>query len=224
MGSRIPYMILFMILLAPLGIIAVGQGQIQPPVAMEIKGKTTSTIDDKGVATVEMTLEFSTSAFIKFKQAYNPLSTFVRELSPRSMPQQIEELSINLDEANNRLIAKYKVIGAAVYMGAGKWVLHVGDPKSLTLSATNGNTFVFTNAEAVGSGYKIIETITINLPPDAKNPKYDDGEGTITYELPIEGSGPGGVVLRYLGLALAGIGVVTIASTILMSRRLQPSQ
>ncbi len=223
MRRELVFAVLIILTVSMLGYHALAQ--IEPPSVFEIKGQTKMRIDESGVASVEEVLEFSASAFVNFKQTYNPLSTFVRELSPRSMPIQIDNLTINLDEANNKLTAKYKILGASVYMGGGKWMLKVGDPKKLTLSTSNGNTFVFTNAYAVGSNYKIMETITIELPQGAKNPTYDEDEGVITYELPL-GSGPssGSGALKYLGYALTGVGVIIIVASVIVSRKVSVTE
>lgn len=195
----------------------VAGAQIEPPVQYEIKGSTKIVVNETGIALVGEEIKFSAVAFKQFRQMYNPLSTFVREITPRNMPQQIEDLKIDLDEANNRLTATYKVLGMAEYLGGGKWVLRLGDPKQLTLSTQNGNTFVFTNTYAAGAGVKIIETITVELPEAAKNPAYLEDEGAITYQLPLDTGGQ--VSLRYLGMGLAAAGAAIIGLSLLQSRR-----
>ncbi|MCE4601986.1 MAG: hypothetical protein F7C08_00115 [Desulfurococcales archaeon] len=191
--------------------------QIEPPVQLEVKGNTKIVINEVGTASVEEEIKFSASAFNQFRQMYNPLSTFVRDLAPRNMPIQIEELQVNLDEANNKLTATYKILGMAKYMGGDKWVVKLGDPKDITLSTQNDNTFVFTNTFAAGAGIKLMETVTVVLPPGAENPTYQEDEGTIIYYLPLEGQD--GEQIKYLGLGLAAAGAAIIVISLVQSRR-----
>ncbi len=207
--------ILAALILAGLPLLAVAQ--IEPPVELEVKGSTKIVIDETGTASVDEEIKFSASAFNQFRQMYNPLSTFVRDMAPRNMPIQIEELQVNLDEANNKLTASYKILGMATYIGGDKWVIKLGDPKDLTLSAQNGNTFVFTNTYAAGTGVRIMETVTVVLPQGAENPSYQEDEGTITYYLPLET--PAGGQVKYLGLGLAAAGAAIIGISLVQSRR-----
>jgi len=185
--------------------------QIQPPTVFEIEGVTTIDVLENGVADVKEEIKFSAQAFVAFKQTYNPISTFVRELRPRTSPTQIENLSINLDEANNKLTLKYTLLGAAVYKGNGLWELEVAEPgEKLTLSTQHGNTLVFTRVYAAGGEYRIMETLTINLPAKAESIRYDADEGKISYRLDVN-TGASNNNMLYTGIALILVGGVVIA-------------
>jgi len=184
---------------------------VQPPTVYEIQGVRTINVLDTGVAEVKEEIKFSAQAYIAFKRNYNPLSTFVRELEPRTNPVQIENLSINVDDANNKLTATYTLLGAAVYKGNGLWEIDVAEPGGkLTLTAQHGNTLVFANVYGVGEDYKLMETVTVNLPAGAKNVKYREDEGKITYELSVS-TGASNDSMLYAGIALSIIGGAMIA-------------
>jgi len=184
--------------------------QIQPPTVFQIDGVATIDVLDNGIADVKEEIKFSAQAFMAFKQVYNPISTFVRELRPRTSPTQIENLSINLDEANNKLELKYTLLGAAVYKGNGLWELEIAEPgEKLTLSTQHGNTLVFTRVYAAGEEYRIMETLTVNLPAKAENIRYDEDEGKISYKLDVN-AGASNNNMLYAGIALILIGGVVI--------------
>jgi len=189
----------------------VSHAQIQPITVFEIQGVRTINVLDTGVAEVKEEIKFSAQAYIAFKRVYNPLSTFVRELEPRTNPVQIENLSINVDDANNKLTATYTLLGAAVYKGNGVWEIEIAEPgEKLTLTAQHGNTLVFANVYGAGEDYKIMETVTVNLPAGAKNVKYREDEGKITYELSVS-TGASNDSMLYAGIALSIIGGAMIA-------------
>ncbi len=209
---RITVALLLALVLAPLVVGLGARAQIQPPTTIDIQGSRKITVYSNGTAMVEEEIKFSAEAFIRFKQAYNPISTFVRELGPRSSPYQITGLSISLDEANNKLVAKYKMLGAAVYKGNGKWELRIAEPgESVTLSHKTDREAVLTLVYAAGEGFRVMETITVNLPQGASNPKLNPDQGTLEYTLNPDtgkntvkiagmGSLAGGAALLALGL------------------------
>ncbi|MEB3773218.1 MAG: hypothetical protein GSR82_06015 [Desulfurococcales archaeon] len=185
--------------------------QIKPPVVETVNSVKTVTIDKTGNALVNEKLKLSASVFVKFKQTYNPLSTLVRELEPRNTPTQVENISIKVDEANNKILMKYKLLGAAVYQGNNQWEVKIGEPSmKITLSSHDDNKFVFTYVEAAGYDYQIMQTVTVIIPKDAKNPQYHEDEGTLTYNLQPPGTGEGGNYLKIIGGGIAALGFIAI--------------
>ncbi len=185
----------------------VANAQIKPLSVFEVNGKRVINITDTGNAHVKEEIKFSAQAYIAFKKIYNPISTFIRELEPKASPTQIENLTIKLDDASNKLTAKYDLLGKAIYKGNGEWEVKIAEPgDKLQLTSQNGNTLIFTNIHAVGEDYKIMETITVNLPSKAKHPVYHEDEGTITYTLSIKTQKS--VSLKYAGLGLIILGIV----------------
>jgi len=206
LGVALPAALLLLALFA-----SVSHAQIQPPTVFEIEGVRVLNVSDTGMASVREEIKFSAQAFTLFRQIYNPLSTFVRELEPRTIPEQIENLDIKLDEANNKLTATYTLLGAAVYKGNGVWELRIAEQsEKLTLSAQHGNTLVFTHVYGAGWDYRIVETLTVNLPAKAQSIKYDEDEKKITYVLNVS-TGTSSGSARYAGVALIAIGGVMLA-------------
>jgi len=208
------------ILLSIAFISAVSHSQIQPPTVYEIQSTRNIDVSETGTANVREEVKFSTQAFIVFKEEYNPMSTFVRDLEPRTSPAQIENLNINVDEANNKLTITYTLLGGAVYVGNGLWEIKIARPgEKLTLSSQHGNTRVFTHVYAAGSSYRIMETITVNLPAKAENIRYDDDEGKITYKLDVNNRM--NEYMLYAGIALAVVGGVLMIMPHIMKGRKQ---
>jgi len=208
LGIALPMILLFIAIVS-----AVSHAQVQPPTVFEIEGVTTLNVLDNGIAYVREEIKFSAQAYIAFKRVYNPISTFVRELRPRAAPEQIENLSISLDEANNKLTATYTLLGAAVYKGNGLWELAIAKPgEKLTLTTQHGNTLVFTHVYGAGEDYKIMETLTVNLPAKAENIRYDTDEGKISYKLNVDiNTGMfNNSNMLYAGIALMLIGGVVM--------------
>ena len=198
-------------------------GQIEPPSTLDVQGRRTVTVYSNGTALVEEEISFSAEAFVRFKQAYNPISTFVRELEPRSSPYQITGLSISLDEANNRLTARYKLLGAAVYKGDGRWWLRVAEPgESVTLSHAGEREAVLTIVYAAGEGFRVMETVNVKLPEGASNPQLHQDSGVLEYTMPMKAGTVQGLA-RIAGIGLAAAGAVIIALGVAGSRRAPPS-
>ncbi len=196
--------------------------QIQPPTKLEIQGSTSITVFPNGNARVVEEMKMSTEAFTRFKKVYDPLSTLIRDLKPRSSPTQITNIKVNVDEASNTINITYDQLGAAQYLGNGKWFLPIEAPREgkVTLSSINGNTIVLTKVYALGYAYDIIETVTVKLPQDATNPRYDEDSGGIVYEMPLPGDGQHNTLIpRAAGAALILAGAVAAAWPILASRR-----
>jgi hypothetical protein len=210
-------------LLALLAVIVVAShvamAQIQPPTTIEVNGHGSVTLLANGNALVTEDIKFSAEAYKAFKEAYNPISTFIRELEPRSSPTQIENLSASLDDANNRFRASYILLGFATYKGGGTWEAHIAEPgEHVSLTSKSGDTLVFTNIYAAGTDYRIVETITVKLPRGASNPVYHEDEGVLTYTLNPQEGGNGGA-LKVAGSGIAAVGAIIAAAGFILPRR-----
>ncbi len=158
--------------------------QVETPVVYEMDDKATYTILENGDAQVKEIISLSASGFIEFKKQYPMLSMLTRLFKPKNMPIQIENLKIDVDEANNKIIATYIIKGASVNK-KNYWELIVaGEGEKVTLSAQIGNMLVFTFTGPVGTGFRIIITSTVMLPSDAKNIIFDESTNKIRYEMP----------------------------------------
>jgi hypothetical protein len=208
MRSQLYIAIIPLLIIGLASITIASVAQVQPPTVITVNSVKTITLDDKGNAMVTEKIKMSAEAFVRFKEIYNPLSTLVRELEPRNSPTQLENVSIKVDEANNAIIAIYRVLGAVTYQGNNLWQYRVSEEGSkLTLSSHDGNKFVFTNVIAKGYDYQLMETITVILPKNAKNPKFHEDEGVLTYQLQPPGTGSNTNMVRLAGIGLAIIGV-----------------
>ncbi len=169
-------------LLLAAALAAAASAQIQPPTVYEVNGVGTYRVLPNGDIEVKEVISFSTSAFVSFKQRFSPLSTLVRELSPRSMPVEIRGLHVELDEANNRLVATYRLRGAAVYRGDGVWEIRVASPgEKLTATTVEDDRIVLVRVYGVGPDLRVMETMTYLLPSGAREPSYSPETGTIRY-------------------------------------------
>lgn len=156
--------------------------QVQPPVVLEINDKSSMTILPNGNAQVKEEISMSLAAFTKFKAYYNPLGMLTRELKSHRMDLELTNVSISVDEANNRVIVTYTALGAAVNK-KDYWELKVASEKEkVTLSAQTGNVLVFTFVKAVTSDIRWIMTVTVTLPQEAKNIRFIGETNTLRYE------------------------------------------
>jgi hypothetical protein len=197
--------------------------QVQPLTVLELEDKATYNIAENGDAYVEEVISMSATAFVSFKQQYPMLSMLTRLFKSKRTDVEITNLNIQVDEANNRIIAKYIIKGAAVYK-KDYWELKIASEKQkVTLSAQTGNTLVFTFAGAVTTDTRMIITSTINLPKEAKNIKFISDTNTLRYEYtPPTASGlsmAGNPIFLVLGLVLA---IFAIANMVLPMRKTAP--
>ncbi|MEM0235338.1 hypothetical protein [Thermofilum sp.] len=198
--------------------------QVQPLTVLELEDKATYNIAENGDAYVEEVISMSATAFASFKQQYPMLSMLTRLFKSKRTDVEITNLNIQVDEANNRIIAKYVIKGAAVYK-KDYWEMKIASEKQkVTLSAQTGNTLVFTYAGAVTTDTRMIITSTINLPKEAKNIKFISDTNTLRYEYtPPTASGlsmAGNPIFLVLGLVLA---IFAIANMVLPMRKTAPT-
>ena len=212
-------------LLLAAAILAEAQQPLQPQVQTTIDGSIEAYIEPSGVARVKAVYSMSASAYAKFKQAYNPISTFIRQFNWGSTPTQLEDVEVKADDANNRVTMSYRQLGAAVYLGGSRWKVEVGGDEPGTpkpkLVATKGNTLILTKVYAASAGLYITETLTLHLPKGAKNIQYKPEEAAVYYTYPLPGE-RSGAPLRLAGAAIAAAGAALIALPIAATRRRTP--
>jgi hypothetical protein len=197
--------------------------QVQPLAVLELEDKATYNIAENGDAYVEEVISMSATAFVSFKQQYPMLSMLTRLFKSKRTDVEITNLNIQVDEANNRIIAKYVVKGAAVYK-KDYWEIKIASEKQkVTLSAQTGNTLVFTYAGMVTTDTRMIITSTINLPKEATNIKFMSDTNTLRYEYtPPTASGlsmAGNPIVLVIGIVLA---ILAIANMVLPIRKAAP--
>jgi hypothetical protein len=198
--------------------------QVQPIAVLEIEDKATNNIAENGDAYVEEVISMSATAFASFRQQYPMLSMLTRLFKSKRTDVEITNLNIQVDEANNRIIAKYIIKGAAVYK-KDYWEMKIASEKQkVTLSAQTGNILVFTYAGMVTTDTRMIITSTINLPKEATNIKFMSDTNTLRYEYtPATASGlsmAGNPMFLVLGVVLA---IFAIANIVLPTRKTTPT-
>lgn len=189
-----------------------------PLVAAEIKieeykidGTMKVRIDGAGNAHVMETWKFTPNLYLQMKQAYPTTYMLKREFENKRADVEYENMKIEWDDSNNQLKATYTILGAAINRGS-YWEYTVGEG-DLTLSSTSGNVVVLTAVQPLFNGQgRLVETITVELPEDAKNVRFEDG--LIKYELP-EKSNDG----KTLYLLLAVVSLVGLVAVNLPLRR-----
>jgi len=187
--------------------------QTQPPTIYEMEDKSTMVVLENGNAQVEEVISLSAAAFRVFKQRFPMLSMYARLFKPTNMPIQIENLNIDVDEANNKITATYTIKGASVNKGDYWEVTVAPEDQKVTLSAQSGNSLVFTFIGQVTQEFRQIVTVTVNLPTDAENIKFDVDTNKTSYELPQKkatmiGGNPMFLAVAAICLALAALNQV----------------
>lgn len=160
--------------------------QIQSVNVMEIHDRSESIILKNGDAQIKEVISMSASAYVSFKQRYPVLSMFTRIFKPTNMPTQIENLNFKLDEGNNQFTADYIMRGVAVNKG-DYWEIKSSAAESggkITLASQNDNVLVFSSSGSSEIGIKMITTLTLRLPRQARDIKFDEPAAKITYKMP----------------------------------------
>jgi hypothetical protein len=171
----------------------------------KIDGAMKVSIDESGNAHVTETWKFTPNLYLQMKQAYPTTYMLKREFENKRADVEYKGMKIEWDDSNNRIRATYTVLGAAVNKGS-HWEYRP-EEGDLTLSSANGNIIVLTAVEPIFGGEgRLVETITVELPKDAKNVRFE--EGVIKYELP--GKSSGGKTPYLLLATVSIIGLVAV--------------
>ncbi|ASJ03729.1 hypothetical protein A3L09_05125 [Thermococcus profundus] len=177
----------------------------------KIDGTMKVSIDNAGNAHVTEVWKFTPNLYLQMKQAYPTTYMLKREFENKRADVEYKDMKIEWDDSNNQLKSTYTVLGAAV--NKGSYWEYKPEEGDLTLSSTNGNVVVLTAAQPIfGGDGRLIETITVELPKEAKNVRFENG--VIKYELQ-EKSGGG----KTLYLALAAVSVIGLIVVNLPLRR-----
>ena len=202
----------FIILLVQV-VTAVAQMEgMQPIASIEIEGSSNITVLSNGVAVADSVLKMSMSAYKTFKTIYDPLSTFVRELNWGNTPAQLVDVKVEADDATNTIRIHYKRLGAAVYLGDGKWKLNLeaDEGARVKLVDKKDNTLIVTVTYQSTKEMEFAETLRITLPKKASNIVFDKDEKTIYYSMPLPGGKDEKTFPRYAGSALAATGIMVM--------------
>jgi len=175
-------------------------------VEYRIDGTMRVSVDESGNAKVEETWKFTPNLYLQMKQAYPTTYMLKREFENKRSDVEYENMKIEWDDTNNQIRATYTLLGFAVNKGS-YWEVKMGN--DLTLSTQTGNTLVLTAVQPLFNGQgRLIETITVTLPRDAKNVRFENG--AIKYELPYKESGKNPIFLGLAGIALVGLVLLNV--------------
>ncbi len=195
-------LVLFFLLLLPLAV-----AQEIKIVEFKIDGTMKVTIDEVGNAHVTEVWKFTPNLYLQMKQAYPTTYMLKREFENKRSDTEYKNMKIEWDDSNNQIKATYVMLGAAVNKGS-YWEFKLGE-NDLTLSTQTGNTVVLTSVQPLLGGQgRLVETITVVLPEDAKNIHFENG--VIKYELSYKESSKNPIFLALAGVAVIGLMVLNI--------------
>ncbi|MBP1910972.1 hypothetical protein [Thermococcus stetteri] len=198
---KVAFAILFFLLALPF---VAGEIKIEE---YKIDGMMKVSIDDSGNAHVTETWKFTPNLYLQMKQAYPTTYMLKREFENKRADVEYKDMKIEWDDSNNQIKATYTVLGAAVNKGS-HWE-YKPEEGDLTLSSTNGNVVVLTAVQPIFGGEgRLVETITVELPKDSKNVRFEDG--VIKYELSEKSSGGKTVYLILAAVSLVGLVAVNL--------------
>ncbi len=165
----------------------------------KIDGTMKMQIDTTGTAHVEEVWKFTPNLYLQLKQEYPTTYMLKREFENKRSSVEYRNMKIEWDDSNNQIKARYEMLGAAVNKGE-YWELNLGEG-DLTVSTQNGNTLILTSVQPLFGGQgRIVETITLILPENAKNIRVEDN--VVKYELPYR---EGDRNPAFIGLALISV-------------------
>jgi len=194
---KMKVLVLIFLLLLPLAL-----AQEVKIVEYKIDGTMKAVIDESGNAHVTEVWKFTPNLYLQMKQAYPTAYMLKREFENRRSDAEYRNMKIEWDDTNNRIKATYTILGAAVNRGS-YWELRLGEG-DLTLSSQTGNTVVLTSVQPLFGGQgRLIETITVVLPGNTRDVRFEDG--SLRYVLPTEKSGRNPFFLVLVGISLLGL-------------------
>ncbi|ADT84552.1 hypothetical protein TERMP_01577 [Thermococcus barophilus MP] len=195
-------LLLFLLLLLPLAV-----AQEIKIVEFKVDGTMKITVDDVGNAKVNEVWKFTPNLYLQMKQTYPTTYMLKREFENKRSDTEYKNMKIEWDDSNNQIKASYVMLGAAVNKGS-YWELNLGEG-DLTLSTQNENTIVLTGVQPLFGGQgRLVETITVVLPKDARNVRFENG--AIKYELPYKESGKNPIFLGLAVIALIGLVLLNV--------------
>jgi hypothetical protein len=170
----------------------------------KIDGTSRVEVSVDGNAKAEETLKATPTIYLALKQLFPTTYMLKREFENKRTNVEYVNMKIDWDDSNNQIKATYSMLGAAVNKG-DKWEIQVTDKKTDTsLSTITGNALVLTMIQPLLGGQgRMVETITVILPQDSKNIKFQDG--IITYERPAWAGGDNTMYLFLIIVSIAAL-------------------
>ncbi|GEM_PF-2795061 len=193
------------ILYAPLQVraqpIALGQPikGIELPIKLEIDDLLNMTVMENGLVKVNEVVKATATGYLTLKKQYPLPFLFKRFIEMDKADVELENLTVNFDDANRRVTASYVALGMTAKK-MDKWVFSMEGDAKLTTRA--GNTLVFSKTLPMPMGGKKNMVITIHLPETASDVSVTTEEGytKIYYRLPSSGFGGNPILMAILGI------------------------
>ena len=182
--------------------IALGQPVkgIEIPFNVEVDDLINITVMDNGLAKVDEVVKSTATGYLFLKQQYPFPFLFKRFILLDKADIEVENLTVNFDDANRRVTASYVALGMTCKR-MGKWELRLQGDAKLTTRA--GNTLVFSKTSPMPYGGRKNVIITVHLPGSASSVSVTQEEGytKIYYELPSSQGFSG----NFLAMGLIGL-------------------
>ncbi len=206
MTTKVGVMLLILTLLVPWTSLKVGAqpialGQpikgIELPIKLEIDDLLNMTVMENGLVKVDEVVKATATGYLVLKQQYPLPFLFKRFIELDKAEVELENLTVNFDDANKRVTARYVALGMTAKR-MDKWVFTMEGDAKLTTRA--GNTLVFSKTIPMPMGGKKNMIITVHLPESASDVSVttEGGNTKIYYRLPSSGFGGNPILLGIL--------------------------
>lgn len=181
--------------------IALGQPVkgIEIPFNVEVDDLINITVMDNGLAKVDEVVKSTATGYLFLKQQYPLPFLFKRFILLDKADIEVENLTVNFDDANRRVTASYVALGMTAKR-MDKWVFTMEGDAKLTTRA--GNTLVFSKTLPMPMGGRKNTIITIHLPESASDVSVttEGGNTKIYYRLPSSGFGGNPILMGVLAI------------------------
>ncbi len=181
--------------------IALGQPikGIELPIKLEIDDLLNMTVMENGLVKVDEVVKATATGYLTLKQQYPLPFLFKRFIEMDKTDVELENLTVNFDDANRRVTASYVALGMTAKR-MDKWVFTMEGDAKLTTRA--GNTLVFSKTLPMPMGGKKNMIITIHLPESASDISVttEGGNTKIYYRLPSSGFGGNPILMGVLAI------------------------
>ena len=157
--------------------------------------------DEKGDLTVVSNIKYNAATWDYIKQQHGTDPSVLKNNIKRQFPKYVvTDFDIKNDDMERTGTIKFKIQGSIKINENGKWVAEL-DSKNPDITKLSETQFLLVDEENA-------QTSKINLPKsasDAKIEKDSFGKAILTYNAPVNGGGPGTIIM-YLGILLAATG------------------
>ncbi|MFN3282948.1 MAG: hypothetical protein ACK40Q_01760 [Pseudothermotoga sp.] len=146
-----------------------------------IKIYVNGTVDEKGNMNLSFKWVFPTNAlYIQVKNAYPNPYVLVRNMTTFSSIFELSDLKVSYDDAKNSILLDARVIGACASKRQ-RWEFNLG--KGAELIYSDSKQAIFVLVQPLSAEEVAFMTMTLNLPKDSSDFKYDSSTGIFSYSM-----------------------------------------